>query len=126
MSVNIIGYVCLGVCWGSSTLIGCYKGCVYCKSEEYKKDKANSYSYTYTTQVPDSGYLYGTKNKYEERVGHVNPALNNWCFKSFCWTIGGPISICCFSKEMYDKYKEKKVKAVTSQPSSARNESEKH
>ena len=115
--INIIGYVCLGICWGPSTIIGCYKCCKYCESEEGKSDSAQAFSVTTYRQNPYTG-------KRENVSTYVSdPSFSNGLAKFCCWSLGAPISTVLFSKEIYNNYTFKRDRdrlnnnnIVTTQP----------
>ena len=117
--LNIFAGVCLGVCWGSSTLSACYKCNKYSCSEQGKLDSAR----TTSTTVYSKDRITGKEVK---NVYVNNPRVNKGCQTLLCWSLGGPISNFLFARELYYKRKEKKQEqmqqAVTTQPVSTRDE----
>lgn len=94
-----VGYVFLGLCWGPSTLIGCYKCCKYAGSDQYISDHARKTVIKYYERDKFGRQIEITK---------VNdPAMTTQSAKFFGWSLGGPISILLFSIELYKKHNTK-------------------
>ena len=110
--------ICCAVCWGPSTLIGIYKCCKYCNSEQYDIDNAQRETFTTTTNWRDP--TTGIKESSTRVTAVHDPACANCCIQLLCWSIGGPISTYIVSKKLYKKCRNKNNNnnndVVTTQP----------
>jgi hypothetical protein len=117
----IICHICLGLGWGPSIIIGSYKCCKYCQSEEY--DSAHAQVYSVSTYRTDP---YTGKKEFLSNTLH-DPGCANACAIFICWSIGGPLSTILVSKKLYNNYTFRRYRdkiinnnVVTAQPQSIR------